>query len=58
MAQEMPASQPLLRSFREDLEKDTENAKALDARSEDLRKQQEKIQEEIIKGDEIKQKAA
>ena len=56
MAQEMPASQPLLRSFREDLEKDTENAKALDARSEDLRKQQEKIQEEIIKGDEINKK--
>ena len=56
MAQEMPASQPLLRSFREDLEKDTENAKVLDAQSEDLRKQQEKIQEEIIKGDEINKK--
>ena len=56
MAQEMPASQPLLRSFREDLEKDTESAKVLDAQSEDLRKQQEKIQEEIIKGDEINKK--
>ncbi|WP_028830236.1 AAA family ATPase [Proteocatella sphenisci] len=56
MSTEMPATEPLLRSFNSHLDADKKSRDLLDKRLEDIKNQYDSIAAEIIKGEEINKK--